>query len=127
MDKDKEKPSNSDETEIVVADEATTRLAILKSIAAGAVVFGIAGITPKAAAAGPIRFINMQDAKTIQAMNISGKTVVAALEKAGLNPKLLDLQALLGSQVSRADINELEKRLTGKVTVEWEITIKVTL
>jgi hypothetical protein len=99
MEKNTEHVPTSSETERTLQDDPT-RVDILKSIATGALAFGIVGISPGAA-----------DAATGPATTkLDGRTLLASLERAGLNPKELNLKQLLGP---RTDIAELQARLTG--------------
>ena len=95
MEKNQEHVPTSSETERTLQDDPT-RVDILKSIATGALALGMVSITSGAAGA--------------RSQQLDGRTLLASLERAGLNPKELNLKQLLGP---RPDIAELQARLTG--------------
>ena len=99
MEKNQEHVPTSSETERTLQDDPT-RVDILKSIATGALALGMVSITSGAAAM----------PASARSQQLDGRTLLASLERAGLNPKELNLKQLLGP---RPDIAELQARLTG--------------
>jgi hypothetical protein len=62
---------------------------------------------------------------TTTTINMDGPTLVSALQKAGLDPKKLDLKGTLGKGV---DVEELQSRLRGPATAaarNWKVTVSV--
>ncbi len=101
MEKNQEHVPTSSETERTLQDDPT-RVDILKSIATGALALGMVSITSGAAGAAM--------PASARSQQLDGRTLLASLERAGLNPKELNLKQLLGP---RPDIAELQARLTG--------------
>jgi len=99
------------------AEQALDRADVLKAIATGALVFGIAGLsTGSAEAKGTVLIRNQK---------MSGPSTLAALERAGLYPQKLNLDQLI---TGGGDIKELQARLGGSTPgpageTTWEIHI----
>jgi hypothetical protein len=109
-------PVESGEAERIVIEGDPTRVEALKAIAVGAIAFGIAAIPSGATAA-----TGTAMTKEVQ---VDGQTLLASLQRAGLDPKKLDLVQLIGK---RADIAELQSRLTGTKSARarantWNVT-----
>jgi hypothetical protein len=111
-------PVASGEAERIVIEGDPTRVEALKAIAVGAIAFGIAAVPSGATAATGI-------AKTKE-VRLDGQKLLNSLQRAGLDPKKLDLVQLIGK---RADIAELQARLTGTGVAkksEWpDVTIVI--
>jgi hypothetical protein len=89
-------PAAGSETERTL-EGGPTRVAAITSIASGALVFAIAGLPSGATAA-------------TKSQTLDGSQLLASLERAGMNPRALNLKQLLGP---RPDLAELQARLTG--------------
>lgn len=111
-------PLESGGAQRIVIEGDPTRVEALKAIAVGAIAFGIAAVPSGATAA--------TGTATNKEMHLNGQKLLISLEKAGLNPKNLNLTQLLGK---RADIAELQARLTGTGPAnksEWpDVTIVI--
>ena len=65
--------------------------------------------------------------KTITTVELDGDHLVNALQKAGLDPKKLDLKGALGKGV---DIEELQSRLHGAAAARksgWHVSVSVSV
>lgn len=68
----------------------------------------------------------MAEKKTTTTVELDGHKLVGALEKAGFDPKRLDLKETLGKGV---DIEELQSRLRGGAAASsgWHVTVTVSV
>ena len=65
----------------------------------------------------------MAEKKTTTTVELDGNQLVGALQKAGLDPKKLDLRETLGTRV---DIEELESRLRGvSAKSGWHVSVTI--
>ena len=68
----------------------------------------------------------MSEKKNTTTMELDGQKLVGALQKAGLDPKKLDLKEALGRGV---DIEELQSRLRGGAAASgsWHVSVSVSV